>query len=80
MSIPLIHQVLDLVGRVDAQYTAAKERRSAVDFEDLQVKARNLLRDNPDHARTHAALADYYERVGRTDEAARHRAWARPTN
>jgi Flp pilus assembly protein TadD len=34
----------------------------------------SALRENPDHAPTHAALAAYYTRVGRPDLASRHRA------
>jgi tetratricopeptide (TPR) repeat protein len=34
----------------------------------------SALRERPDHALTHRALAAYYERVGRTDLARRHRA------
>jgi predicted Zn-dependent protease len=37
----------------------------------------SALTEDPRHAPTHAALADYYERVGQQDEAARHRRLAR---
>jgi ATP-dependent helicase/nuclease subunit A len=47
MSVPVLHDLLDLVARVEAAYVAAKNRKSGLDFEDLQVKARNLLRDFP---------------------------------
>jgi ATP-dependent exoDNAse (exonuclease V) beta subunit len=36
----------DLLERFAAEYEAAKRRESAVDFEDLQLAARNLLRDD----------------------------------
>ena len=36
----------ELLERFAARYRAAKERESAVDFEDLQLRARDLLREN----------------------------------
>jgi len=36
----------ELLGTFAAEYAAAKEAESAVDFEDLQLKARDLLRDD----------------------------------
>jgi ATP-dependent exoDNAse (exonuclease V) beta subunit len=36
----------ELLRRFDGEYRAAKERESALDFEDLQLFARELLRDN----------------------------------
>ena len=38
----------DLLERFADEYAAAKRRESAVDFEDLQLAARDLLRDSPD--------------------------------
>jgi len=38
----------DLLGRFAAQYQAAKDRESVLDFEDLQLRARDLLRANED--------------------------------
>src|SRR5439155_23390810 len=38
----------ELLERFAAAYTEAKARESALDFEDLQLHARNLLRDNPE--------------------------------
>jgi len=40
----LLQELLELFA---AEYAAAKERESALDFEDLQLHARDLLRDNP---------------------------------
>ena len=37
----------ELLVRFAAAYAEAKARESALDFEDLQLQARNLLRDNP---------------------------------
>ncbi len=36
----------ELLGRFGVAYSAAKERESALDFEDLQLSAQNLLRDD----------------------------------
>ena len=44
----------ELLERFAAAYAAAKERESALDFEDLQLRARDLLRDNPDVRRREA--------------------------
>ena len=38
----------ELLTRFAAAYTEAKARESALDFEDLQLHARDLLRDNPE--------------------------------
>jgi ATP-dependent exoDNAse (exonuclease V) beta subunit len=38
----------ELLERFTASYSNAKARESALDFEDLQLLARNLLRDNPE--------------------------------
>jgi ATP-dependent helicase/nuclease subunit A len=38
----------ELLERFHAAYSAAKERESALDFEDLQLTARDLLRDHPE--------------------------------
>jgi ATP-dependent exoDNAse (exonuclease V) beta subunit len=38
----------DLLERFAAEYADAKRRESVVDFEDLQLAARDLLRDHPD--------------------------------
>src|SRR5207245_1304953 len=38
----------ELLNRFDAAYAAAKERESALDFEDLQLAARTLLREHPE--------------------------------
>jgi len=40
----------------------------------------SALQENQRHAPTHAALADYFERMGRTEEAAYHRQLAQQTN
>src|SRR5581483_1705341 len=37
----------ELLQAFERSYQAAKDRESAVDFEDLQLRARNLLRDHP---------------------------------
>ncbi len=43
------HELLqELLSRFAEAYQAAKERESALDFEDLQLAARDLLRDNPE--------------------------------
>jgi ATP-dependent exoDNAse (exonuclease V) beta subunit len=36
----------DLLGRFDRAYQQAKDRESGLDFEDLQIRARDLLRDH----------------------------------
>jgi ATP-dependent exoDNAse (exonuclease V) beta subunit len=38
----------ELLGGFERAYRSAKERESALDFEDLQLLARDLLRENPD--------------------------------
>jgi ATP-dependent exoDNAse (exonuclease V) beta subunit len=38
----------ELLDRFHGAYSAAKERESALDFEDLQLAARDLLRDHPE--------------------------------
>ncbi|MBA2357717.1 MAG: UvrD-helicase domain-containing protein [Actinobacteria bacterium] len=38
----------ELLERFAGEYAAAKERESLVDFEDLQLRARDLLRDHPE--------------------------------
>ncbi len=40
----------------------------------------SALHEDPRHAPTHAALADYFERSHRPDDAARHRRLAQPMN
>ena len=45
----------ELLERFAAEYAAAKRRESAVDFEDLQLAARDLLRDDDERARRGAA-------------------------
>ena len=43
------HELLqELLQRFAEEYAAAKERESALDFEDLQLAARDLLRDHPE--------------------------------
>ncbi len=50
------HELLqELLQRFAAAYAAAKERESALDFEDLQLAARDLLRDN-DELRERASM------------------------
>ena len=44
----------ELLERFAAKYTAARERESALDFEDLQLRARDLLRDSPEVRRREA--------------------------
>ena len=45
----------ELLERFAAAYAAAKERESALDFEDLQLRARDLLRDHERDPRARAA-------------------------
>ena len=45
--LALARAVHATAGRVIEAYQAAKAARSALDFEDLQIRARNLLRDQP---------------------------------
>jgi ATP-dependent helicase/nuclease subunit A len=47
LSVPLIHCALDLIDDIERDYQAAKDRLSGLDFDDLQLRARNLLRDFP---------------------------------
>ena len=44
----------ELLSRFAARYREAKERESALDFEDLQLVARDLLRDHPEIRRREA--------------------------
>jgi ATP-dependent helicase/nuclease subunit A len=63
----LLQELLDLFG---AEYTAAKERESALDFEDLQLLARDLLRDHPrlreaEQLRFRAIMVDEFQDTNR---------------
>jgi tetratricopeptide (TPR) repeat protein len=40
----------------------------------------SALKEDPDYAPAHKALADYYQRIGNLREAARHRQWAGPAD
>lgn len=42
-SAPLAHAFLILLGELEAAYSAGKDKRGALDFEDLQAKTRDLL-------------------------------------
>ncbi len=60
----------ELLDRFGAQYAAAKERESALDFEDLQLVARNLLRDNEqirerEQLRFKAVMVDEFQDTNR---------------
>lgn len=46
-SAPLVEALLALASRLAAAYGQRKERRGALDFEDLQLKARDLLAGDP---------------------------------
>lgn len=46
-SSPVATALLQLASRLAEQYAVRKERRGALDFDDLQLKARNLLLRNP---------------------------------
>lgn len=46
-SRPRLEAVFDLLAAYDAHYRAEKAGRSALDFEDLQIFARNLLKEHP---------------------------------
>jgi ATP-dependent helicase/nuclease subunit A len=48
----------ELLGRFDAAYEQAKRRRRALDFDDLELRARDLLRD---HAVIRQAWAERFE-------------------
>jgi ATP-dependent exoDNAse (exonuclease V) beta subunit len=60
----------ELLDRFHAAYTAAKERESALDFEDLQLSARDLLRDHPEirereQLRFRALMVDEFQDTNR---------------
>ena len=60
----------ELLDRFAAQYAAAKERESALDFEDLQLVARDLLRDNArirerEQLRFRAIMVDEFQDTNR---------------
>ena len=63
----LLQQLLD---RFAEAYRAAKERESALDFEDLQLAARDLLRDHPEirareQLRFRAVMVDEFQDTNR---------------
>ncbi|HET7450300.1 MAG TPA: UvrD-helicase domain-containing protein [Gaiellaceae bacterium] len=63
----LLQELLDLFA---AEYAAAKQRESALDFEDLQLFARDLLRDNPkvreaEQLRFRAIMVDEFQDTNR---------------
>ena len=62
----------ELLERFAAAYAEAKARESALDFEDLQLHARNLLRDNADDPRARGAALplDHGRRVPGHEPAA----------
>jgi ATP-dependent helicase/nuclease subunit A len=60
----------ELLGLFDAAYAAAKERESGLDFEDLQLKARDLLRDHEEirareSLRFRAVMVDEFQDTNR---------------
>ncbi len=60
----------ELLDRFAAQYAAAKERESALDFEDLQLVARDLLRDDArirerEQLRFRAVMVDEFQDTNR---------------
>ena len=63
----LLQELLDLFA---AEYAAAKPRESALDFEDLQLLARDLLRDHPEvreaeQLRFRAIMVDEFQDTNR---------------
>jgi ATP-dependent exoDNAse (exonuclease V) beta subunit len=63
----LLQELLDLFA---AEYAAAKQRESALDFEDLQLLARDLLRDDPsvretEQLRFRAIMVDEFQDTNR---------------
>ncbi len=63
----LLQELLDLL---EAAYAAAKERESGLDFEDLQLKARDLLRDREEirakeSLRFRAVMVDEFQDTNR---------------
>ena len=72
----------ELLERFDAAYAAAKERESALDFEDLQLAARDLLRDQPEirereSLRFRSIMVDEFQDTNRAPVRARRPARAR---
>jgi ATP-dependent exoDNAse (exonuclease V) beta subunit len=59
-AVPVLGLVDELLGRYADAYAAAKRSRSAVDFDDLELHARDLLADAPAAA---AAYATRFERI-----------------
>jgi ATP-dependent helicase/nuclease subunit A len=60
----------DLLGAFECAYRAAKERESALDFEDLQLLTRDLLRENADVRereswRFHSIMVDEFQDTNR---------------
>ena len=65
---PLARALARLVGDVERRYREAKDRAGVLDFDDLLLRARNLLRDAPRlraelQARVRALLVDEYQDV-----------------
>jgi len=60
----------ELLTAFDDAYGAAKDRESALDFEDLQLRARDLLRENPpilerERLRFHTLMVDEFQDTNR---------------
>ena len=65
---PLARALASIVGDVERRYREAKERAGVLDFDDLLLRARNLLRDRRGlrsemQARVRALLVDEYQDV-----------------
>ena len=65
---PLASALASLVGDVERRYREAKDSAGVLDFDDLLLRARNLLRDAPGirtemHARVRALVVDEYQDV-----------------
>jgi len=65
---PLARALASIVGDVEKRYRVAKDRAGVLDFDDLLLRARNLLRDAPGlrselQARVRALLVDEYQDV-----------------
>ena len=65
---PMARALASLVGDAERRYREAKDRQGVLDFDDLLIRARNLLRDAPGlrsemQARVRALLVDEYQDV-----------------
>jgi len=70
---PLARALASLVGDVEKRYREAKDRAGVLDFDDLLLRARNLLRDAPGlraelQTRVRALLVDEYQDVNGLQE------------